>query len=143
MPTDPTPTTEQMKTCTCWTCGYQWPHGRDGSHSCTTIMGKALTAHAEAEQRKDERVRELSRALADARLESLAKQAQDAKVVDECRSMVRDIDSKMTIVQATLTAQTDEIRRLRAALEDVAETSPHEGTREFAKKTLAASGETK
>ena len=35
-------------TSTCWTCGYKWPTGHDGSHSCTKQLSKALK---EAEDR--------------------------------------------------------------------------------------------
>lgn len=30
------------KLSTCCTCGYQWPTGQDGSHSCTQVMAATI-----------------------------------------------------------------------------------------------------
>jgi len=31
-------------TCTCTTCGYTWPRGRDGSHSCAEGLSNQINA---------------------------------------------------------------------------------------------------
>jgi hypothetical protein len=45
----------QNPICTCFTCGYQWRRGMNGSHECTTLLKSALTAaQAEVERLKGE-----------------------------------------------------------------------------------------
>ena len=51
---------KETKKCTCSTCGYQWVHGYDGSHSCVQAMQKTINMLISENSKLEVKVKDLT-----------------------------------------------------------------------------------